>query len=366
MESFITIEEKLKERIKELNCLYEVSSIIVNCDYNNMEHCLHQITICLKNSMLYNNQAYVEIKTKDIIVTSDDFPKKMVSIESPIYVFNKKEGVLKAGYDNNLFVESDFLLEEKPLLTKVGMEIGSLLERKKNKDNESILERKVQRVDRISILGEISAGIAHELNTPLANILGFAELLKSRFKTDTQIVSDIDKIINSAIFSREVVKKLMFFACEMPQQMSVVNINEVVTDAINLLNPTFKKQNVNCKLNFSTPKIMFRVDSIQLTQVVFNLILNAVYFSQIGDTVHVEVSSNKRGMSISISDEGSGIKRSISEKIFNPFYTTKPVGDGAGLGLSVVHGIMKSHGGSITHRPNKPKGTIFNVNFPNL
>jgi adenine-specific DNA methylase len=119
MESFITTEEKLKERIKELNCLYEVSSIIINCDYNNMQHCLHEIAICLKNSLLYNNQAYVEIKTKDFIVTSDDLPKKMVSIESPIYVFNKKEGVLKAGYDDKLFVESVFCLKKNHCLLKL-------------------------------------------------------------------------------------------------------------------------------------------------------------------------------------------------------------------------------------------------------
>jgi len=366
MESSITLEEKLKERIKELKCLYEVSSIMIKCDYNNIEHTLKEISICLKNSLLYNNQAYVEIKTNDSIITSEVLPKNMVSISSPIYVFNKKEGLIKAGYDEKLFVQSDFLQEEIPLITKIGTEIGSLLERKKIREDEVILERKVQRVDRISILGEISAGIAHELNTPLANILGFAELLKSRFKTDNKVVNDIDKIINSAIFSREVVKKLMFFACEMPQKILVVNINEVITDAITLLTPTLKKHNINCELNFSSPTIKFKVDSIQLTQVVFNLILNAIYFSQPGSTIRVEVSNNKSGLLISISDEGSGIKSNISDKIFNPFYTTKPVGDGAGLGLSVVHGILKSHGGTITHKPNIPKGTIFIVNFPNL
>ncbi len=366
MESLISAEDKLKERIKELHCLYEVSSIIINCDYKNIQHCLHKITICLKNSLLYNNQAYIEIKTKDITVVSDTLPKNIVSITSPIYVFNKKEGELKAGYDSKLFEESDFLQEEIPLLTKVGLEIGGILERKRNKENEALLERKVQRVDRISILGEISAGIAHELNTPLANILGFAELLKSKVKTDSQEFNDIVKIINSAIFSREVVKKLMFFACEMPQQMAIVNINEVIADAITLLKPTFKKSDINYTLNFSNPKIEFKLDSIQLTQVVFNLILNAIYFSQLGGNIHIEVSKGKTGLSISIFDEGTGIKSSISKKIFNPFYTTKPVGDGAGLGLSVVHGIIKSHKGTIIHKPNKPKGTIFIVNLPNL
>ena len=365
MSSVTTAEEKLKERIKELTCLYEVSSIIANCNYSRIPQALQDISFCLKEALLYSNDAYVEIKTTDYHISSDILPKNMVNIITPIHVFNQKAGSLKAGYTDEKYTENDFLYEEKQLVSKVGIEISNLLERRKNQENEALLERKVQRVDRISILGEITAGIAHELNTPLANILGFAELLKGRFKKNTQESNDIDKIINSAIFSREVVKKLMFFACEMPQQMVVVNINDVIKDAITLLNPTFEKYKINCKLVFENPIIKLKVDTIQLTQVVFNLVLNAIYFSAAGDSITINVSNNLDNVKISISDNGPGIKVSISHKIFNPFFTTKPVGDGAGLGLSVVHGILKSHNGTITHKPNKPKGTIFIVNFPN-
>ncbi len=361
-----TTKEQLKERIKELTCLYEVTSIIVNCDYNNLQKCLQEISFRLKEALLYNNEAYVEIKTKDYFVSSEALSKNMVSISSDLYASNHKEGVLKVGYPDDKFTESDFLYEEKQLITKIGLEIGNLLERKNDLDYEELLNRKVQRADRVNILGEITAGIAHELNTPLTNILGFAELLKSKFKIETQEANDIDKIINNAIFTREVVKKLMFFACEMPQQKVFVNINEVITDAIALLDPTFKKHKISYKLNFSNPTIYLRIDTIQLTQVMFNLVLNAIYFSPPKSIITIDVTNNENGVKLSIADEGDGIKHNISDKIFNPFFTTKPVGDGAGLGLSVVHGIIKSHNGTIKHMPNKPKGTIFIINFPNL
>jgi signal transduction histidine kinase len=366
MTQIITTEEKLKERIKELTCLYEVTSIIINCDYNNIEKCLHKIVFCLKEALQYSDKACIEIKTDEFMISTEEFPKNMISISAPIIIFNKKEGVLKAGYISGNFTENDFLYEENLLLGKIGIEIGNLLERKKIQENEVLLKRKVERADRISILGEITAGIAHELNTPLANILGFAELLKNRFKKNTQEEKDINKIINSAIFSREVVKKLMFFACEMPQKMEVVNVVEIISEAINLLDPTFKKKKINYNLFQSSQLIQLKVDAIQLTQVVFNLILNAIYFSPEAGTITIEILDNLQMVTLKISDEGPGIKNSISDKIFEPFFTTKPVGDGAGLGLSVVHGIIKSHKGTIVHQPNNPKGTTFIINFPKI
>ncbi|GGK55428.1 MULTISPECIES: sensor histidine kinase [Flavobacteriaceae] len=366
MTPLITTEEKLKERIKELTCLYKVTSIIINCDYSEIQKSLKAIVLSLKDALRFSEGACVEIKTSEFFISTEEFPEKRTYISSSISVFNKQEGVLKAGYNCNKFSKKDFLYEEKLLLRKIGVEIGNLLERKRIEENEALLKRKVERADRISILGEITAGIAHELNTPLANILGFAELLKNRFKKGSQAEKDIDKIINSAIFSREVVKKLMFFACEMPQKMEVITVNEVISDAINLLDPTFKKSKIKYNLNCSAPLIKLKADTIQLTQVVFNLILNAIYFSPEESTITINIIDNIKNVTLSISDQGPGIKNSISDKIFEPFFTTKPVGDGSGLGLSVVHGIIKSHKGTIKHQPNFPNGTTFIVNFPKL
>ena len=246
----------------------------------------------------------------------------------------------------------------------MAINVGDLLERVAIRQNEAIVKRKMEHADRLGILGEITAGIAHELNTPLANILGFAELIKSKESNSSQNAKDLDKIINSAIFSREVVKKLMFFACEMPQNLGQVDVVPILTDAINLLDPTFKRNNVHYKLSLPEKPVFLKADTIQLTQVIFNLLLNAIYFSPENGLISINLEESEKTISLQIADEGPGISPENLEKIFQPFFTTKSVGDGSGLGLSVVHGIIKSHRGTIEYQNNKPTGAIFNINFP--
>tara|TARA_R110002049_G_scaffold155109_4_gene319955 strand:+ start:1191 stop:2282 length:1092 start_codon:yes stop_codon:yes gene_type:complete len=361
-----TIEDKLKERIKELTCLYEVTSIIVNCDYNEIEVGIRAIVSCLKKAWQYGNDTYVILETKTHHIETKKEHKNYVFIVSSITVFNENKGMLKVGYPSSKYEVEDFLEEEKQLLDNVALEVGNLLERKEIKENEILIKRQVEQTDRLRILGEITAGIAHELNTPLANILGFAELLKERNKEDKQATKDVDKIINSAIYSREVVKKLMFFACEMPQQKSVVNIIPIIKEAIELLNPILKTKNITYKFIATNDDIALKIDKIQLTQVLFNLMINAIYFSPERGTIVLEIKNRQNEVEISITDEGSGIASKIGDKIFEPFFTTKPIGDGSGLGLSVVHGIVKSHKGTIKYCSNTPKGTIFTVTFSKL
>lgn len=360
----MTLEKNLKERIKELTCLYEVSSIIVNNDYKEMDKTLFSIALSIRKSLQYSKYACVEISSGSFHLITSALPKKSVFIESDISIFNEAKGFIKIHYPAPKFTKKDFLKEEKKLLKNVAINVGDLLERVAIRENEAIIKRKMEHADRLGILGEITAGIAHELNTPLANILGFAELIKSKNAQSAQTEHDLDKIINSAIFSREVVKKLMFFACEMPQNMSKTDIVPIIRDAINLLDPTFKKNEVHYKIAIPEGNVMLKADTIQLTQVIFNLVLNAIYFSPKGGTIKISLKENQKEIAIKISDEGPGISSENLNKIFQPFFTTKPVGDGSGLGLSVVHGIIKGHGGTIDYQANKPTGAIFIITFP--
>ncbi|PQJ72481.1 sensor histidine kinase [Polaribacter butkevichii] len=364
MEDSITLEDKLKERIKELTCLYRVSSLIRNSNFNNRKALLNEIGISLKQAIRFPKEAFVEIKVDEITVVTGKKIEDAIFIISAIKTFSHIKGAVTVGYSKRKFSENAFLKEEKLLLKKIALEIGDFLEREQIKEKEKIAQSQIERAGRLTILGEITAGIAHELNTPLANILGFTELLKERYKDDEIGSEDLDKVIDSAIYSREVVKKLMFFSCEMPQQMTAININTIIEESIRLLNPNFKKKNISCTVSFSSDEVYLKVDKIQLTQVIFNLVMNAIYFSPFKGKINIEVKDKQKIVEIKISDEGEGISKENSENIFNPFFTTKPVGEGAGLGLSVVHGIIKSHKGTIAHETNSPKGTIFVVRFP--
>lgn len=361
----VTADEKLKERIKELTCLYEVTSIIVNSDYDQLQASLEAIAYSLKRAWRFEKHASVNLNVCGYKVSTYSSIQQLISVKSAVKVFNVKEGFIEVGYPAKQFTKADILDEEKKLLKNVCLEVGNLLERKQIWENEKTIKRQMERTDRLHILGEITAGIAHELNTPLANILGFAELLKGKMN-DSKLEKDLDKIVDNAIFSREVVKKLMFFACEMPQHMEVIDIVPLVKNVLNLLNPAFKKKEIKCFRSFNKDAIELRADTIQLTQVLFNLVMNAIYFSPDKGNIDIHIKDSEKNVLITIADQGPGIDKKHGDKIFEPFFTTKPIGEGSGLGLSAVHGIINSHKGKIIYKPNSPKGTVFIVDFPKL
>ncbi len=353
-------EQALIERIKELTCLYEVSSIIVNSDSKSMLDTLRAIALSLKKSFYTPKSTEIAIETPGYTFKTGAINKKNC-ITSDIIIFNKIEGSIIASLND---AKGKFLSEEQPLLNNVALKLGNLLERLEIQKNEKSLKRQMERADRLGILGEITAGIAHELNTPLANILGFAELLKDDLKADKRAAEDLDKIIQNAIFSREVVKKLMFFACEMPQEMKEVNIVPSIKNAIALLDASFKKANVKYIVKIDEESLILRADKVQLTQIIFNLIINAIYFSPKNGLVVIEAFQSQKDIILKVIDEGTGLSKDALEKVFQPFFTTKPTGDGSGLGLSVVHGIVASHNGTITAENNKDKGATFTVKLP--
>ncbi len=362
MPSIISTEEKLQERIKELSCLYDISSLLAKHEQN-LDDTIGKIASILKKAWRYSNKAIVEIELDNHSFQTAPLPNTTVIQTCEILVYENLCGFLKVHYPAPLFSEKDFLKEEQQLLNKVCYELSNFYEREKNKEKEEILQRTAQRNDRLVILGEITAGIAHELNTPLGNILGFAEFIEARTK-DAQIKADIAKIIKSAIYSREVVKKLMFFACEMPQNMDFIEIKPVILQALSLLGPNFKRAGVSHSFHIKNKKIQARLDSIQLSQVLFNILINAIYVSPENGKIEIKVYNTNSHLFIEVADEGTGIKEDIRARIFEPFFTTKALGEGSGLGLSVVHGIIKSHQGNILTFDNTPKGTVFQIKLP--
>ncbi|WP_139957984.1 sensor histidine kinase [Flavicella sediminum] len=357
-----TSELALQERIKELTCLYEVSSIIVNANSKEMIDTIRAIAVCLKKGFYAPNTTEILIETpKDRYKTGSIASEKQICSE--IIVFNKVQGKIVASL---LEKEASFLKEEQPLLDNVALKLGNLLERIEIQNNERSLKRQMEHADRLGILGEITAGIAHELNTPLANILGFAELLKEETELSKHSAVDLDKIISNAIFSREVVKKLLFFACEMPKELKELNVVPIVKESVALLDATFKKAEVRYTLHLEEELLMLRADKVQITQVVFNLVMNAIYFSPKKSTVHIDVFQSNKHLVLKVADEGIGLSEEALEKVFQPFFSTKPTGDGAGLGLSVVHGIVAGHKGTIVAENRKNKGAVFTVKLPKL
>lgn len=358
----ISPEEILQERIKELSCLYDVSSIIVQHEGTVLE-ALEKIGIVLKNAWRYPSAAIVELKLDAYYYTTAAIPPTTFFQEAVFTIFDETLGFVKVHYPADQFSANHFLNDEQKLLDRVASDINLFYERHLNKGKEELLRRSLERVDRMAILGEITAGIAHELNTPLGNILGFAEFINEN-SLEKQSKMDSSKIIKAAVYSREVVKKLLFFSCEMPQHMKRVKVIPIALEALSLLGPNFKKASLEIVTDFDNEDLEAQLDPIQFMQLLFNILINAIYVSAPNASIAIKIYSKSSDFFIEIADSGVGINPEIKTKIFEPFFTTKPLGEGSGLGLSVVHGIVKSHRGTITTYNNQPQGTVFQVCLP--
>jgi len=354
-------EDKLNERIKELTCLYDLLTVVKK-DLP-LEEALPEFAQVVKKAFLYEQYATVELKLDHYHFFTIPITDSTVYIENELLVFDKISGYIRVYYPSADFENDAFIPEELLLLNKVAAEISAYSEKKITYDRNLLFNRNAAHLDRLSILGEITAGIAHELNTPLGNILGFAELIEKQ-SCDSQIRHDISKIINSAIYSREIVKKLMFFSCDMPQNAELVKVAPVFSQVLALLGQNFKKAKVDCSFNVQNPELKARIDSVQLTQVLFNILINSIYVAPENSKIAVSVTNDDSHFYFEIADQGPGIPDAVKPKIFEPFFTTKPVGEGTGLGLSVVHGIIKSHAGTISAKDNKPNGVVFSVSLP--
>lgn len=352
----------LQERIKELYCLYAVSSLAAQRGKSYSE-ILQEIVNRIPQAWQFPDDAMCVLRIENDYWTSHEIIGETVSQIQNVFIDDVVIGTLAIHYPISKHQKKDFLEEEFTLLNKLAVEIAHVLDQKLRIEREEAFLLNAQRQDRLVILGEITAGIAHELNTPLGSILGFAQLILDS-ERDAQTLSDAQKIMNSAIYAREIVKKLMFFSCELPQRFEFISIQKLIKDAIQLLGPSIQKSEIIIESDLPKDELLAQVDSIQITQVIFNLLINAIYASPEKSKISVKVFQRDTSFVILISDQGKGIPIEIQERIFEPFFTTKPLGEGSGLGLSVVHGIIKAHQGTIQVASSNYHGTTFCIEMP--
>lgn len=352
----------LQERIKELSCLYDVSTI-ANQFEKSFDQIVQEITERVSLAWCYPEDAICQIRIEDQEWTSAPIDTDTHRQLERIALNGQIIGSMCIHYRKDRRTANDFLQEERKLLKKLTDELRHLYEQKILKEREYTFERIAQRQDRIKILEEITAGIAHELNTPLGAILGFAQLIIDS-TTDKQTANDATKIMNSALHAREIVKKLMYFSNEMPQQIGTYDLGPLILETVELLKPNLLAKNLEIKVELPESSILADVDSVQFAQVLFNLLINAIYASHPDTEILVELIDLNEKYSLQIHDYGTGIAPEIQERIFDPFFSTKPVGEGTGLGLSVCQGIIKSYGGKILVASQPNEGTTFHIELP--
>jgi two-component system NtrC family sensor kinase len=226
------------------------------------------------------------------------------------------------------------------------------------------MERQLQQADKLASLGQISTGLAHEINNPLGVMLGYTQLLLRDHKAGSQIHEDLKTIEKHARNCKAIVEDLLKFARGSCTKKSHINLNESLSEVLSLLSHQFELDNVALITDLEPDLPEITADGEKLKQVFMNLLMNAKQSISGEGSIRVVSSKGPDELRISFADTGCGISPENMRKIFDPFFSTKPVGEGTGLGLSVSYGIVQDHNGKILVESNPTSGSMFTIVLP--
>ena len=225
------------------------------------------------------------------------------------------------------------------------------------------LQEQLRRTERVAELGTLASGMAHEIGTPMNVILGRAEYLMDRV-TEEPIKKGLKTIITQVERITRVMNQLLSFARRKTPERRPLDLRKVIEDSVEIFHERLARNRIHVETDLAASCPMVLADADQMSQVVINLIMNAVHAMSDGGTLRVGLAPAQQMMELTIADTGHGMPKELIKKVFEPFFTTKEFGQGTGLGLTVVKGIVEEHQGSIAVESEEGKGTTFRVLLP--
>jgi two-component system, NtrC family, sensor kinase len=313
--------------------------------------------------------------SQDILSFLDDHERELIRQNKvhyiyPFVVMNKVKGVVMLGKkaDGTPFSKSEIEVLNTFLGHSAFAFENALLY---HQQRERV--RKMYRADRLATLGELAAGAAHEIRNPLTSIRSTIQYLVKRMtnKDDKEMVMDL---IGEVDRINEIINGMLSFSRNEKVHHEEVNLREILEQILKLVNNAAKKKQVTFQYNFSSAEEMILVDQSQIKQVIINVLMNAIQAidkepGMINFSVHLSRSASEIGSEkglpfyiIEVDDNGKGIEEKEVERLFDPFYTTKP--EGTGLGLSISYGIIQKHGGDIEIKSTVGVGTKVKIKLP--
>jgi len=226
------------------------------------------------------------------------------------------------------------------------------------------LEQQLMQSGKLAAIGELAAGVAHEINNPLLAILGLTEFLLLETDAGSKQHERLELIQQTGLEIKEIVRALLDFAREHPSTQRVVALEAVVQTTIDLVRRTNAHKGIELVESYRADGACVRASGDQLEQVVLNLVANARQAMPNGGAVHVEVCRDGDHVDLVVADEGPGMTPDVQERIFDPFFTTRRDSGGTGLGLAVSLGIAEAHGGSLTVDSAPGHGATFTLRLP--
>lgn len=226
------------------------------------------------------------------------------------------------------------------------------------------MEERVYQAERLAAIGKFAAGIAHEINNPIGNIIGIAKLRLKNIR-DRASREDLESIITDAGRCANIIKDLLVYSRQSPPKKEITSPDDVIDSAVKTISHQAGEKHIEIVRDPAPELRDIHVDPLQMSQVLSNILLNAVQSIEASGKITIRTAVISDNMAeISISDNGIGIKDEIKEKIFYPFFTTKAVGEGTGLGLAISYGIVQNHGGQIIAESGKGHGSTFRIRLP--
>jgi signal transduction histidine kinase len=245
---------------------------------------------------------------------------------------------------------------------------------RQNRSLEAIVRERTEQLlqsEKIATMGSLLAGVAHELNNPLAVVLGQSHLLRESAE-EPKTVARAEKIVTGADRCVRIVRNFLALARRQAPERSLVGLTQLVHDSVELVAYELRSDNVELVLDLADDVPMLWADGHQLQQVLINLVTNAHHALRKNPPAERRISISTRSdrapqrIHLEVADSGPGIPTHIRAKIFEPFFTTKPAGEGTGLGLSLCRSIVEEHGGTITVESEAGRGTTFRITLPVL
>ncbi len=368
----VTERKRLEEELKRLNTAVEQAAEAI-------------IITDTEGLIQYVNPAFEKITGYSRHEVKGQTPRIMKSgIHDPSFYEQLwktvKEGKVWTGRITNKRKDGELIQEDvviSPFLNSSGQLTG-FIALKRNVTEEVRLEAQLRHAQKVEVIGQLAGGIAHEFNTILTAIIGYASLIKLKMKGDDPYGPYVEHLLGAADKAASLTRSLLDFGRKQIINPKPVTVNEMVTRVQGLLS-RLVSEDIELRMELSAETLVVTADAGQMDQVLMNLVTNARDAMQQGGTLTIRTSKSviddkfimTHGYGqpgtyavISVSDTGTGMDEKTKEKLFDPFFTTKEVGKGTGLGLSIVYGIIKQHNGFISATSELGRGTTFDTYIP--
>ncbi len=360
------------------------SVLLMSSDGNSIVSAAHrglddELMSSLEENMVKSISGKVLEKRETVIIDDDHLeagdplfelmkrPDVVSAISAPIECDNRILGLLNLNrlHSNIKFDDADRDLADIFANTlALAVENNRLrAEQNRNWNDLQKMQRQLIQTEKLSSLGQLAAGIAHEVNNPLTSVMGFAELLLRKM-SDPTATNFLNKIVSNAERIKRILLDLKDFYVPSKNRMAHVDINRIIENAIPIARVHPESAGISITKTLQTPLPELHCDENQILQVLINLFINAFQSMQQGGQVFVHSSIEDKFVVVKLRDTGVGIPEENVGKIFDPFFTTKSDWKGTGLGLSVCYTIIDNHGGHIEVESKVDEGTTFTVKLP--